>query len=483
MTLSLPSGRPRRRLVAVGSTFAAVSLLAAACSSGSKSGGGTSSSPPAGGSSTASTSASASTGSGSASASASATGACAQYSQYMGHSGTTVTMFGSILSPESDSLNKSWAEFEQCTGITIKYTGSNDFESQLPVQVQGGTPPDLAIVPQPGLLAQMVSTGAVKKPPQAVVDNVDKEWNKAWKQYGSVNGTFYAAPQSANMKSLVWYSPKMFQQAGYTVPTTWADLMSLSDKIAASGKGNAWCGGIGSGTATGWPATDWLEEVVLGKEGGQVYDDWISHKVKFSDPQIIDSMNVVKNWMLNPKYVGNVKAIATTTFQNAGLPILQGKCWMLQQASFYEAQWPKGTKVGPDGDVFAFKLPPVDPSVTSDEVEGGGEFTTAFSDRPEVQAVQTYLSSSEWATSRVKVAPGWVSANTGVDQSLYTDPIDQLSAKYLTDTSATFRFDASDLMPSAVGSGAEWKEMTAWFAQGLSVDAVAKAIDAAWPSS
>jgi len=479
MTLSLPTGRRRSRFAVLVPAVAAISLVAA-CSSSHKA---ASPSTPSGGAT--SQSAAATSGSGGSSSPA-ATGACGQYSAYMGHSGTTVTMFGSILAPESDSLNKSWAEFEKCTGITIKYTGSNDFESQLPVQVQGGTPPDLAIIPQPGLLAQMVATGAVKKAPAAVEANEDKYWNKGWKQYGSVNGTFYAAPQSANMKSLVWYSPKAFKAAGYTVPTTWADMMKLSDTIAASGKGNAWCGGLGSGTATGWPATDWLEEVVLGKYGGQVYDDWVSHKVKFSDPQIIDSLNVVKNWMLNPKYVGNVKAIANTTFQDAGKTIPTGGCWMLQQASFYEAQWSsfdKNLKVGPDGDVFAFKLPPVDPSVTSDPVEGGGEFTAAFSDKPEVQAVQTYLSSAEWASSRVKVAPGWVSANSGVDQSLYTDPIDQLSAKYLTDTSATFRFDASDLMPAAVGSGAEWTQMTAWFAQGKSVNEVAKAIDAAWPAS
>ena len=95
-----------------------------------------------------------------------------------------------------------------------------------------------------------------------------------------------------------------------------------------------------------------------------------------------------------------------------------------------------------------------------------GEFVTAFSNRPEVQAVQNYLSNAEWASSGVKVASGWVSANNGVDKSLYTNPIDALSAKYLTDPNATFRFDASDLMPSAVGSGEEWKAMTAWFGQG-----------------
>jgi alpha-glucoside transport system substrate-binding protein len=412
------------------------------------------------------------------------TGACAKYQAYAGHSGKKVTMYSSIVSPESDSLQKSWAEFSSCTGITISFEGSNDFESQLPVRVQGGTAPDLAVIPQPGLLAQMVKSGKVAKPSAATVANESK-WAPVWKSYGSVDGTFYAPPMSANMKSMVWYSPKMFKQAGYQIPTTWADLMSLSGKIAGAGGAKPWCGGIGSGTATGWPATDWLEELVLGKNGGDVYDQWVKHQIKFSDPQITSAMQTMQGWMLNPAWVnagiGNVKTIATTTFQDAGKPILTGKCWMLQQASFYEPQWPKGTKVGPDGDVFAFYLPAVSPSVTT-PVEGGGEFLTAFSDKPEVQAVQTYLSTAEWATARIKVAPGWVSANQGVDPSVYTDPIDQLSAKYLTDPTATFRFDASDLMPAAVGSGQEWKSMTAWFAQGQSIAQVAKAIDASWPS-
>src|SRR5437660_4649899 len=159
------------------------------------------------------------------------TGACAKYQAYAGHSGTTVTMFASIVSPESDSLQKSWSEFSSCTGIKISYEGSNDFESQLPVRVSGGNAPDFAIVPQPGLLQQMVKSGKVAKPTAQVVSNEDKYWNKTWKQYGTVNGTFYAAPMSANMKSLVWYSPKAFQQAGYQVPTTWADMMTLSSTI------------------------------------------------------------------------------------------------------------------------------------------------------------------------------------------------------------------------------------------------------------
>ncbi|MBO1418270.1 ABC transporter substrate-binding protein [Streptomyces sp. FH025] len=461
MTLKPTAPYPshRRRLVAAPALLAALALTAACSNSSGGSGGG---------------------GGGAAQ---SLTGDCAKYQPYAGHSGTTVTMFASILSPESDSLEKSWAEFSGCTGIKISYEGSNDFESQLPVRVAGGNAPDFAIIPQPGLLAQMVKSGKVVKPPAQTVANQDR-WSPVWKTYGSVDGTFYAAPMSANMKSLVWYSPKTFKAAGYEVPKTWADLTALSERIAKAGGPKPWCGGIASGTATGWPATDWLEEAVLGTYGGEVYDQWVGHQVKFSDEKITTAMKTVADWMLNPAWVnggyGDVKSIATTTFQDAGAPILTGKCAMLQQASFYEAMWPKGTKVGPDGDVFAFRLPAVNPSIAN-PVEGGGEFLTAFSGRPEVQAVQNYLSSSDWASSRVRTATGWVSANQGVDKSLYTDPIDQLSAAALTDPGATFRFDASDLMPAAIGSGQEWKSLTAWFAEGQSIQKTAADIDAAWP--
>ena len=175
---------------------------------------------------------------------------------------------------------------------------------------------------------------------------------------------------------------------------------------------------------------------------------------------------------------------------HAGKPILAGKCGMLQQAGFYGAQWTSfkpDVKVAEDGDVFAFYLPQMDASVAANPVVGGGEFTVAFSDRPEVQAVQTYMSSPEYATARAiqgsNNGGGWVSANSGVDPSVYTNPIDALSVKYLTDANATFRFDASDLMPAAVGAGAEWTQMTAWFAEDKPTADVTAAIDAAWPSS
>lgn len=453
------SVRPSRRTAAVVGGIAAA-LLLAACGSSSDGG-----------------------------SSASATNtdpACADYAAYGSHPNTTVTVFTSILPPEQQKFEEAWAQFEKCTGIKVKYEGSDQFEAQLPTRIAGGNAPDIAFIPQPGLLSKLVSQGGPVAAPEGVSANMDK-WNEAWKNYGTVDGTFYAAPLGSNMKSLVWYSPTVFKAKGYTVPTTWDDMIALSNKMAADGT-KPWCGGIESGGATGWPATDWLEQVVLRQQGGDVYDQWIAHTVLFNSPQITDSMNVVAGWMKNPKFVnagfGDVKTIATTAFQDAGKPILTGKCGMLQQASFYAAQWPsfkKDVKIAEDGDVFAFYLPQMSDKVPT-PIVGGGEFVTAFSDKPEVQSFQTFLSSSLFASNKVKLG-GWVSANSGVDLSLYSDPISKLSAEYLTKSDATFRFDASDLMPAAVGAGAEWKQLTAWFATDQSTETTLQNIDAAWPTS
>jgi alpha-glucoside transport system substrate-binding protein len=408
-----------------------------------------------------------------------------QLAQYGDLSGKTVTVYTSITAPEGDAQERSYKLFEECTGATVKYDADKDFETQVLVKAQANNLPDIAYVDQPGLLASLVKTGTVVQPPKDVQDNVDKFWSADWKNYGTVNGTFYAAPLGANVKSFVWYSPKMFQQHGWQIPTTWDDMMKLTDTIQKAGI-TPWCAGFESGTATGWPGTDWVEEVLLRQAGPDVYDQWVQHKIPFNDPQIAKALDTVGAILKNPKYVnggiGDVKSIATTAFQDAGLPILKGKCAMMQMAGFYAANWPKGTQVTQTGDAYAFYLP--SDNASSKPVEGGGEFVAAFNTLPVTKAFQTYLSTDVWANEKAKATPdgGWVSANKGLDVSNLTSPIDQLSAQILQDPKAVFRFDASDSMPAAVGSGTFWKEMVNWVS-GQSTKETLDNIEASWPAS
>ena len=412
---------------------------------------------------------------------------CAPYKTFGELKGKEVSVYTSITAPEDAPHIASYKPFEDCTGIKIKYEGSKEFEAQLPVRVKGGNAPDIAYLPQPGLLKTMVETGKVIPAPPETVANVDKNMPD-WKNYGTVDGKFYAAALGANVKSFVWYSPSTFKDKGYEIPKTWDELMALTEKIANDDPDSKpWCAGIESGDATGWPATDWVEDVMLRTAGADVYDKWTNHEIPFNDPQVATALAEVGKILKNPKYVnggvGDVKTIASTSFQDAGLPILDnGGCYMHRQASFYAANFPEGTKVAEDGDVWAFYLPAKDE--TTKPVLGGGEFVAAFADRPEVKAFQTYLSSVEWANERAKTcgSGGCVTANKNADPTLLKNAVDKLSAEILTDKSATFRFDASDLMPGAVGSGTFWKGMTNWIT-GQDDKTTLDYIENSWPKS
>ncbi|WP_305790113.1 ABC transporter substrate-binding protein [Symbioplanes lichenis] len=407
---------------------------------------------------------------------------CSQFSSYGDLKGKTVSVYTGIVTPEDKAYKDSYKPFEDCTGVTIKYEGDKSFETQVLVRAKAGNPPDLAIVPQPGLLQQLVATGKAVAAPAEVAANVDKFWGEDWKAYGSADGKFYAAPSGASVKSLVWYSPSEFKDAGYTVPTTLDELKALSDKMVADGK-KPWCVGIGSGDATGWPLTDWQEDFMLRLSGPETYDKWVKHEIPFNGPESTAALDAVGAYVKNDKYVngglGDVKSIATTTFQDAGLPIVDGNtCSLHRQASFYAANFPKDVKVAEDGDVFAFYLPGKD--ATTKPVLGGGEFNLAFADRPEVKAFQTYLSTDTWANIKASVSQGWISANKGLDVSKVSNPIDKLSAELLQNPSTVFRFDGSDQMPAAVGSNAIFKQLTSWVT-GQDTKTTVDNVEAAWP--
>lgn len=406
---------------------------------------------------------------------------CAPYKTFGDISGKTVKIYTGIVAPEDTAQKKSYEPFEACTGVKVDWESDDSFESQVLVRVKAGHAPDLAVLPQPGLLAQLVATGRAVAAPAAIEANVDRFWSRDWKAYGTVGGKFYAAPMGASVKSLVWYSPKEFAGHGYEVPTTLDELKALSDRMVADGR-KPWCAGISSGDATGWPVTDWMEDFMLRLYGPAEYDKWVAHRIPFNSPEPTAALNAVGAYLKNDKYVnggfGGVKSIATTTFQDAGLPVFSRQCEMHRQASFYAVSWPKAARIAQDGDVYAFYLPGTD--TDTKPVLGGGEFVLAFSNRPEVQAFQTYLSSDTWANVKARLSSGWVSANSGLDQDNLTSPIDKLAATILADPKTVFRFDGSDQMPAAVGSGAFWKQATKWI-EGQDTKTTLDNIEKAWP--
>lgn len=408
---------------------------------------------------------------------------CAAYTQYGNLTGKTVTVYTSIVAPEDAAHMASYKPFEDCTGAKISYEGSKEFEAQLLVRAQSGNAPDIAYFPQPGLLKTVVDKvpDAVKAAPEGVVKNVEANFDKGWKQYGTVNDKFYAAPLGSNVKSFVWYSPKAFTKAGYAIPKTWDEMTALSDKIAATGV-KPWCAGISSGDATGWPVTDWVEDVMLRMESPEVYDQWVKHEIPFNDPQVKEVVQAVADIWFKDGYVLQARdEIATTSFADAGKPLLDGECFLHRQANFYAANWEdEGAAIGPDADVNAFYLPPMNDQFGK-PVLGAGTYAVALNDKPETLAMMRYLASTEYIANRIAAKKGgFLSANKNQDTSLYGTDIERTFAQILAEGSP-FRFDASDLMPGAVGAGSFWKDGTSFITGAEDIDTMLNNIEASWP--
>jgi alpha-glucoside transport system substrate-binding protein len=413
---------------------------------------------------------------------------CSEFEDYGTFDGAEVTISGTILDIEADRLAEAWADFAECADIDVQYQGSGEFEAQIAVLAEGGNAPDIGIVPQPGLLGRLAEAGYLIPASEEVEANVDEFWSEAWKQYGTYDGTFYAAPLMASIKGYVWYSPAEFEENGWEIPTSLDELKDLSDQIASDTGRQPWCAGFESTEATGWPGTDWVEDYVLRLHGPEVYDQWVTHEIPFNDPRIVEAFDAAGEYLKNDEYVnggiGDVSTIVSEAFQTAGLPILDGECSLHHQASFYETFWnAEGgdeVTVASDGDVFGFLMPPA----SADDplsVTGGGEFPVAFRDAPEVEAVRAFLSSDTWANNRVSLG-GVISANTGVDPENASSELLVQSIEILQNPETTFRFDGSDLMPGAVGADSFWKGIIAWIT-GQSTQQTVDAIESSWPAS
>ncbi len=414
---------------------------------------------------------------------------CEAYADYAGNEGTEVEIYTTIIDPEAALFIESFVEFEECTGIDIVWNGDQAFEEQIAVRVEGGTAPDLAVFPQPGLLSQFEADLVPAEANTAA--SVDENYTADWKGYGTVNGTFYGTPLGANVKSFVWYSPKVFADNGWAIPSTWDELLTLSDEIAGGDfAGTAWCVGFESGVATGWPGTDWMEDLMLRFQDAETYDQWSGQaepRLPFNDQKVADVLAEAEKIVKNPDYVGDVPSIATTSFSEGGSGVVDGSCAMHRQASFlggilvgdYGATIVSPEDTDVEGGISVFYFPGV--SADQSPALGGGEFVAAFQDRPEVHAVQHYLTTPEWNNTKAALG-GWFSANLGLDTANVADPVNAVAVEILQNAT-TFRFDGSDVMPGEVGAGSFWTEMTAWVAEDKSNAAVLDAIEATWPAS
>jgi alpha-glucoside transport system substrate-binding protein len=351
------------------------------------------------------------------------------------------------------------------TQITYDEAPGGDVTTELATRVQGGHPPDLAALSTPSSMQQYVAGNSLVPITWLNKSKFNSQYSPFWRKLGTINGKFYAIYMKADVKSLVWYSPKKFSAGGYTIPKTWSQLMALSRRMVSQGK-QPWAFGVGGSPASPWTLTDFLENIYLSKYGPAQYTKWYEHKIPWTDPTVQSAMSYLNQIVGNNSMIsgGRQRALSQAWDQAAKQMITDPKSEFFQEATFVEAgvgtDLPKA-KVGTDYSAFAFpqiKSWPVTP------MEVGPNGVVAFHDTPGVRAAINCLTDPKALSKWAKLG-GYISPNSALPMSAYPDPLTRKIAGMLNKAGKANLVvgDASDLMPPSLGSDYEFTELQRWF--------------------
>ena len=396
--------------------------------------------------------------------------------------GEVITVTCPWTGAEEGMFKKVIANFEKATGATVKHSCSQSSEQQIVIDIKAGSPSNISVFPQPGLAANMAAIGGLTPLGDKARDFVKANYaaGNSWADLGTYKDKagkdqFYGLFYNVNVKSLVWYNPDNFKEKGYKVPKSMEELQDLTKKIAADG-GKPWCIGLGSDAATGWPATDWVEDMMLRTQPPEVYDGWVSNKIKFNDKRVVEAIDAYGWFAKNDAYVdGGAKAVATVSFKDSpkGLFGAPPKCYMHRQASFIPAFFPEGK--AEEADFFYF--PAYKSKNLGNPVLGGGTIMTITKDSKGAKAFIEYLQHPQ-AHEIWMAEGGFLTPLKTADLGKYKTKSLRKQGEILQGAT-TFRFDGSDLMPGAVGAGSFWKGMVN-YSSGQTAQAVADDIQKSW---
>ena len=407
--------------------------------------------------------------------------------------GEEVTITGALIGEDQEGFRANFESFTEETGIVVTYQGSDNFEQEIQIQMESGDTPDFALWPQPGAVVDAASRGMLTSLEDLGIDldGYKTNFSSYLVGLGTVDGVIYGGANAANLKSIVWYQPAEFEARGYAVPETWDAMIALADQIVADGM-NPFCFGMYSNGASGWLATDWMEDIMLRTGNGTAsYDQWVTNELKFEDPIVKNAATLLSQIMHTENYVvGGTDAIVSTYFGNAQDPMFSKDangnpgCFMHRQASFIPAFWPEANQAEAGIETTVFPFPVIDASLPKAAL-GAGDMWGAFNDRDATKAVAEYMLSENFhAAAAAMPNNARLSAHTGFDTSQYSKDINRILGDIIADALAAdaFRFDASDLMPPEVGAGSFWKEMMNLAVEGPGyIDTALANIDTSWP--
>ena len=407
--------------------------------------------------------------------------------------GEEVFITGALVGNDAAGFQENFDSFTEETGIIVSFQGSDNFEQEVQIQMESGDTPDIALWPQPGAVVDAAQRGYLVSLEDLGVDM--DEYRASFSSYivglGEVDGAHYGGAHAFNLKSIVWYQPAEFEARGYSIPSTWDEMIALADQIVADGM-TPFCFGMYSNGASGWLATDWMEDIMLRTgEGTATYDKWVSHDIPFNDPVVKNAATFLSQIMHTEGYVvGGTDAIVSTYFGNAQDPMFEKDangnpgCFMHRQASFITSFWPEAAQAGAGSETTVFPFPAMDDGLPKAAL-GAGDMFGVFNDRDATIEVVNYMLSNDFFEAAAQRPDNSrIYGHVDFDTSLYSKDITRVLADTITGALAenAFRFDASDLMPPEVGAGSFWKEMMNLAVEGPGyIDTALDNIETSWP--
>jgi alpha-glucoside transport system substrate-binding protein len=372
--------------------------------------------------------------------------------------GGTVSVLATWSGDERANFLAMVEPFEQRYGVRVLYEDTRrDLNAAITQRIQGGDPPDVAALPGPGQSAQLARAGYLTDLSDVLdLTRMREQYAEDWMRLSQVDGKQIGIFIRVALKGSIWYSPKQFRKQGYSPPRSWDDLRVLSRRIADSGT-PPWCIGLEAGNGSGWPGTDWLENIVLRQSGPEVYDRWYQGTTKWSSPEIHQAWQSWGEIVADPRMVaGGRNTMLNTYFGEAGNPLFTDPpgCYLHHQASFITSFFQRANpSLRPVEDFNFFGFPDVDPRYAS-SIEVSGDLFSMFRDTPQARALMNYLTTPEAQAIWVKRG-GALSPNRQVALKDYPDPLARQSAEIVLGA-RNVRFDASDLMPEAMNT-AFWR--------------------------
>jgi len=404
-----------------------------------------------------------------------APGATATVTPTTGPIGGTLTVMGTWSGDEETSFLAEVQPWVNETQVQIKYTGSRDLNADLAQGIQTGNLPDLAGIPGPGQLAEYQAAGKVVNLDKILDTATYKADNSpGLVNLGIINNSVYGVFIKADVKGLIWYDPSVVDLSG-GAPTTWDALQQLATQDASKAK-STWCMGLESGSASGWPGTDWIEDFVLRTAGPDVYTQWYQGKIKWSDPRIKTAWQDFGQVVASS--YGGANSILTTNFANGGDGLFKSP----PECLFYHLQTAAATlggftskTAGTDYNFFPF--PDID-SQYSGAVEGSGDLFGMFNDTPAAESLIRYLvtpaAQSIWVGRGGALSPNKLVVD-------YPNDVMRNAGNLLTNAKY-FVFDASDNMPTAMNAEF-WKDILVYVQHPDQLDSILSDLDSVQASA